>query len=138
MDNKDLKTVLVGEKSKLRLKLIAKGLKVDKVFGNRILVYLVKPHTQLDEFVKGGLVLPEGSKEAHTPLPSTGIVVMVGADMQWMGDFNIMEGDMLMFSKYSGTDFRVDEQDFRILDVNEVLCRLISADGSEVVEEELG
>lgn len=42
----------------------------------------------------------------------------------------LVEGDMVMFSKYAGSECYFNEEQFRILEVREVLCTL------ETVEEE--
>lgn len=116
--------------------MISKGLKVDQVFGRRVLIKLVKPYTELDQAEKAGLYIPE--KEKHTPMPSTGIVVLKGIELDEEGyeGTNLAEGDMIMFSKYAGTDFRVDEEDYRILDINEVICRLVATEGDNTYESE--
>lgn len=49
----------------------------------------------------------------------------------WITDLEVgelREGDMIMFSRFAGTDFRVDEQNFRILEENEVMCTLIDTE----------
>lgn len=118
-----------------------------KVFGQRILIRLIKPKTILDRVEKSGLALPEGAKEAHTPLPATGIVVMIGDGfirgeqhdpmtntfVTWE-ECPVEVGDMIMFAKYAGTDFSVDENDFRVLEIREVIAKLELADGSEPLE----
>ncbi len=75
--------------------------------------------------------IPKQAKKDNTPLPSTGIVVQLGEELrneniQPRGIIPcVQEGDMIMFSRFAGTDFRVDEEDFRILEENEVMCTLL-------------
>lgn len=46
---------------------------------------------------------------------------------------HVAVGDMVLFSKYSGTEFSVSEEaGFRILDENEILCTFIAKEGSDV------
>lgn len=71
-------------------------------------------------------------KDANQPLPSTGVIVKLGEGFTDAPDpfesCQLSEGDMLMFSRFAGTDFRVDEQNFRILEENEVMCTLVDVD----------
>jgi len=128
-----------------RLKQMTDGLEVGRVLGERVLVKLVTPYTDMTRVQKEGLLfIPETAEEANTPLPTTGIVVAVGRltchfcggpwhDDQEKGAINIAhdymgtigEGDMLLFSKYAGTDVYLNEEAFRIMDVKEVLCTLV-------------
>lgn len=70
-------------------------------------------------------------RDANQPLPSTGVIVKLGEGFTASQVFNedhFEEGDMIMFSRFAGTDFRVDEQNFRILEENEVMCTLIDTE----------
>lgn len=74
--------------------------------------------------------IPKTARDANQPLPSTGIVVKLGdsfryleRDPEALNELN--EGDMVLFSRFAGTDFRVDEEQFRILEENEIMCTLI-------------
>lgn len=105
-----------------RLKQLGHGLRVYKVLGRRVLIRTVKPYTQMDEVEKKGLLyVPEEVKEKNTPLPSTGIVIQVGEDATDLERANLTEA-MVMFSKHAGSDLVVNEEDFRILDIDEVMC----------------
>lgn len=105
-----------------RLKQLTNGLRVGKVIGARVLVKVVEPYTEMDRVEKEGvLFIPETARDANTPLPTTGVVVAVG-DV-----FDIAEGDMIMFSKFAGSDCYFNEECFRILDEREVLCTLVEA-----------
>lgn len=76
-------------------------------------------------------MIPEHIKKEYTPLPSTGVIVRLGEEVDTLLT-PLREGTMVMFSKYSGTDASVDtEHDFRILDITEILCTLV--DTEEVV-----
>ena len=112
-----------------RLKQLTSGHSVGQVLGNRVLVKTVEPYTEMDRLEKEGLLYaPDTAREANTPLPTTGIVVAVSAEVH-----ALFEGDMVMFSKYAGTDCYFNEEAFRILDVREVLCTLVA----KAAEEEL-
>lgn len=101
---------------------------------------LVHSYTDMDRVEKAGLLhIPQTVKEANQPLPSTGIVVQLGVDFRFdLGlDLGLEQGSMVMFSRFAGTDFRIDEEQFRILDENEIMCTLIDTQGvvAPVVEE---
>ncbi len=105
---------------------------------------LVHSYTTMDRVEKEGLLhIPKTAREANQPLPSTGIIVKLGNDFTnpdiFRGDDpdNLREGDMIMFSRFAGMDFRVDEQDFRILEESEIVCTLEDTQGvvTPVVED---
>ena len=137
-----------------KLKALGTGIKVDKVMGERLLIKLVHSFTDMDRVEKEGLLhIPKTAKDANQPLPSTGIVVQLGEELQeaYIVKYGINRpisdpdntpwpiepGSMVMFSRFSGTDFRVDEEQFRILDINEVMCTLTDTQGvvAPVAEE---
>jgi len=108
--------------------------------GRRVLVKLIHSFTEMDRVEKEGLLhIPKTAREANQPLPSTGIVVKLGEDFKqpWASPTVLEEGAMIMFSRFAGMDFRVDEQDFRILEENEIVCCLEDTQGVVVpVREE--
>lgn len=90
----------------------------------------------MDRLEKSGLlVVPETAREENTPLPTTGIVVGVGFGMQTnaRGEPIVREGDMIMFSKYAGSDVYFNEEAFRIMETREILCTLELREGEESV-----
>lgn len=107
------------------LKELGAGLRVKKVLGERVLVRVVVPLTELDDYKKKGLIIPQSVEKEYTPLPTTGIVVAAGEDVKTIG-----EGDMVMFARLSGMDFTVSEQSLRIINVKEILAVLEDTDGS--------
>lgn len=136
-----------------RFKELGTGLKVGRVIGDRVLVKTIIDETKLDEVEKKGLLyIPEGKKAEYTPLPSKGVVIAVGDGVPYVfwiwyvfyfllfwlnSDVHrvLKEGDMILFGKYTGTDFRCEEQDFRIIPREETLCTLVDTDGSIVQVE---
>lgn len=96
----------------------------------------VKPYTAMDRAKDSGLHLPESAVKEHELMPSTGIIIELGNSLvtYWYNndtfekikepneDFAV--GDMIMFSRYAGTTFNIENEDFRILDVKEVMCKL--------------
>lgn len=124
------KAAVVQKMNRLSLKQVGDGLKIKRVYGNRLLIKTVTPITELDRYKAAGLSIPNEAE--HTPRPSTGIVIQLGMGVMHYGDHSIQEGDMVLFSKYAGADFTIAEEDFRILDINEILCTLEPIDGPVV------
>src|SRR5713226_6884591 len=79
------------------------------------------------ETVKGGIIIPDSAKEKS----QEGEVVAVGAGkMLENGNIAALEvksGDRILFGKYSGTEIKVEGQDYLILREDEVIGILTSA-----------
>ena len=74
------------------------------------------------ESAKGGIIIPDTAKEK----PQEGEVVAVGAGKTEKGrripmDVNV--GDRILFGKYTGNDIKVEDQDYLILNEDEILAR---------------
>ncbi len=86
--------------------------------GDRV---VVKP-SQRDEVTKSGIVLPDTAKEK----PQRGEVVAVGKGRyDEDGDRIPMEvaaGDNVLFAKYAGTEFKLDDEEFLILSEKDILA----------------
>ncbi len=82
---------------------------------------VVKPIEEEDK-TPGGIILPDTAKEK----PMRGEVVAAGPGKQSeKGDRLEMEvkvGDVVIYGKYSGTDFKMDDQDYLILRESDVLA----------------
>ena len=74
---------------------------------------LLQPVEQEEEKTVSGIVLPQTAKEK----PQTARVIRIG-DLE---DGRISEGDLVVFAKYSGTKVRLDEEDYLILDSDDLL-----------------
>jgi chaperonin GroES len=86
--------------------------------GERIVVQAV----EREEVTRSGLVLPDTAKEK----PQEGKVIAVGPG-KLLEDgktvaLDLKEGDRVIFSKYSGTEFKIDDQDYLILSERDVLA----------------
>jgi chaperonin GroES len=85
--------------------------------GDRV---LVKPLGR-EETTKSGIVLPDTAKEK----PQRGTVIAVGAgrlddDGERIAvDVNV--GDEVLFAKYAGTEFKLDDEDYLILSEKDIL-----------------
>ena len=88
-----------------------------KPLGNRIVVKRQEAKT-----TKGGILLPETAQEK----PRQGVVVAVGpgkADEKGKNrPLDVKVGDEVLFSSYSGTEYKLAEEDFLILSEEDVLA----------------
>jgi chaperonin GroES len=75
------------------------------------------------ESVRGGIIIPDTAKEK----PQEGEVVSVGAGKREKGEripLDVAPGDRILFGKYSGTEIRIDNQEYLILKEDEILAKL--------------
>ena len=83
--------------------------------GERVLVRRV----QEAETVRGGIIIPDTAKEK----PQEGVVVAVGTGRYDKGQhlpMTVKEGDRVLFGKYSGSDIKIDGEEFLILKEEEI------------------
>jgi chaperonin GroES len=88
-----------------------------KPLGDRI---VVKP-LDAEEKTSGGIVLPDSAKER----PQTGEVIAVGPgktlDNGTVAPMEVTVGDKVVYSKYGGTEVKVDGQDVLIMRQDDIL-----------------
>jgi len=74
------------------------------------------------QVTKGGIVIPDTAKEK----PQEGEVIAVGTGRILDGGkvvpLEVKKGDRILFSKYGGTDIKLEGEEYIILDENEVLA----------------
>ncbi|HLQ78016.1 MAG TPA: co-chaperone GroES [Terriglobia bacterium] len=79
------------------------------------------------ETVKGGIIIPDSAKEKS----QEGEVVAVGAgkilENGTILPIEVMAGDRILFGKYSGTEIKIEGQDFIILREDEIIGILTAA-----------
>ncbi len=79
------------------------------------------------ESMKGGIIIPDTAKEK----PQEGEVVAVGNGKKTEEGkviaLDVKAGDRILFGKYSGTEIKIDDQEYLILREDEVLGVLESA-----------
>jgi len=78
------------------------------------------------ETVKGGIIIPDTAKEK----PQEGEVIAVGAGKIEKGErvpLDVKPGDRVLFGKYSGTDIKIEDQEYLILREEEILAKLTGA-----------
>ena len=73
------------------------------------------------ETVKGGIIIPDSAKEK----PQEGEVIAVGhgkkTDKGEVIPLDVKAGDRILFGKYSGTEIKLDDQEYLIIREDEVL-----------------
>ena len=83
---------------------------------------LVKRLESDEEQVRGGIIIPDTAKEK----PQEAEVVAVGpGKIQDSGERQAMDvkaGDRVLVGKYSGSDIRIDDEDYVILREDEILA----------------
>jgi chaperonin GroES len=78
------------------------------------------------ESIKGGIIIPDSAKEK----PQEGEVVAAGAGKIEKGvrvPLDVKVGDRVLFGKYSGSEIKVDDEDYLILREDEILAKLSGA-----------
>ncbi len=90
--------------------------------GDRV---IVKP-TPREEVSKGGVILPDTAKEK----PQEGEVVAIGPgklseDGSKRIPMNVKVGDRVIFAKYSGTEWKYDDEEYLILRESDILAKKI-------------
>jgi chaperonin GroES len=73
------------------------------------------------ETVRGGIIIPDTAKEK----PQQAEVVAVGSgkllDDGQRASIDVQAGDRILFGKYSGSDIKIDGQEYLILREDEIL-----------------
>ena len=74
-----------------------------------------------EEKTKGGIIIPDAAKEK----PVEGEVIAVGngkfSDEGKQRPLDVKKGDRVLFGKYSGTEIKIDGEEFLIMREEEVL-----------------
>jgi chaperonin GroES len=88
--------------------------------GDRLVVQI----EESEEKTKSGIVLPDTAKEK----PQKGKVVAVGSgrmlDSGKKVPLEVKKGDIVIFSKYAGTEVKLEEEKYLILSENDILAIL--------------
>jgi chaperonin GroES len=84
-----------------------------------------------EETVRGGIIIPDSAKEK----PQEGKVIAVGkgkvTEDGKVLPMDVKEGDRILFGKYSGTEIKIDGEEFIIMREEEVLGVLSGATKKE-------
>jgi len=76
---------------------------------------LVKPEVA-EQKTASGIIIPDSAKEK----PQCGKIVAVGKAKK-DEEMEVKEGDMVLYGKYSGTEIKIDNEDYLILNQNDIL-----------------
>jgi chaperonin GroES len=93
-----------------------------KPLGDRVIVKAIEE----EETTASGIVLPDTAKEK----PQKGKVIAVG-DGAWDEDgekripLDVVEGDEVLYSKYGGTEIKIDGDDVLVLRESDVLAKVV-------------
>jgi len=90
-----------------------------KPLGDRIVIKVLEK----EERTAGGIVLPDTAKEK----PQKGEVLAVGSGELIDGKrvpLEVKVGDKIIFSKYAGTEVKIDNEEYLILRQSDVLAIL--------------
>jgi len=86
--------------------------------GDRV---VIKPVPR-EEMTKSGIVLPDTAKEK----PQEGIILAAGPgkilDDGKREQMDVKEGDRVLYSKYAGTEFKVEGEDLLIVSQKDILA----------------
>ncbi len=92
-----------------------------KPLGGRVVIKAL----EREDMTKSGIVLPDTAKEK----PQEGRVLAVGpGDRDEAGKripIELKVGDRVLFQKYAGTEFKLDEEDLLILAEKDVLAQVL-------------
>jgi chaperonin GroES len=88
-----------------------------KPLGDRVLVQPI----EAEEVKKGGIIIPDTAKEK----PQEGKIVAIGAgkrdDNGKIIPMDVKKGDRVLYSKYGGTEIKVDGKDYLIMREDDIL-----------------
>ncbi len=89
--------------------------------GDRVVVKLL----EAEQTTKGGIILPDTAKEK----PQKGKILAVGTgrilDNGTRVPLDVREGDMVVFSKYGGSEIKIDGEDYLIVNERDILGVII-------------
>ena len=87
--------------------------------------HIVLKAVEQEEVTSSGLVIPDSAKEA----PQHGHVVAVGpgklSDTGQMIYIDLIEGDNVLYQKYTGQEVTVDSQEYIVIRFQDVLAKLV-------------
>lgn len=89
-----------------------------KPLGLRVLIKMID--VDEDNKTDSGLILPDSAKEK----PEIAEVVAVGDGVTDEGKFDMLVevGDKVIAKKYAGTDITIDDQEYTLLDRDDILA----------------
>ena len=93
-----------------------------KPLGSRVVIKAL----EREEMTKSGIVLPDTVKDK----PQEGKVLAIGpGGLDKNGNkvtMTVKEGDRVLFQKYSGTEFKLDDEEYIVLSQDDILALIES------------
>ena len=90
-----------------------------KPLGDRVLVEALE---EKEEVTKGGIVIPDSAKEK----PQEAKIIALGTgktdDDGKKIPFEVKVGDIVLTSKYGGTDVKYEDKEYKILNSSDILA----------------
>ena len=106
-----------------------------KPLGDRL---IVEPLEE-EQTTVGGIVLPDTAQEK--PQRGTVLAVGPGARNTETGEripLDVAEGDVVIYSKYGGTEIKVEAEEYLILRESDVLAKVVGAEKKSKKRETAG
>jgi chaperonin GroES len=91
-----------------------------KPLGDNVVV----KQAEAEQKTKSGFIIPDTAQEK----PQKGIVIAVGEGKFEKGarvPIDVKVGDTVIYSKYGGTDVKIDEEEFKILHATDIYAILV-------------
>lgn len=89
-----------------------------KPIGDKVIVEILKA----EEKTKGGIILPDTAKEK----PQEAKVIAVGSgktlDSGKVVAPEVKEGDIIIFGKYSGSEVKIENKEYLIIEADDILA----------------
>ena len=87
-----------------------------KPLGNRV---VLQYQEEEEAKTQSGIILPDSAKEK----PQTAVVIAVGPGKDGDGkEMMVKEGDRVIYSQYSGTEIKLDEEEYIIVDQSDIIA----------------
>jgi chaperonin GroES len=90
-----------------------------KPLGDRV----VLKRQEAEEKTQSGIILPDSAKEK----PQAAVVIAVGPGKEEDGKLIAMQvsvGDKVIYSKYAGTEVKVDDEEYVIVGQSEIIAKV--------------
>jgi chaperonin GroES len=90
-----------------------------KPLGDRV----VLKRQEAEEKTQSGIILPDSAKEK----PQAAVVIAVGPGKEEDGKLIAMQvsvGDKVIYSKYAGTEVKVDDEEYVIVGQSEIVAKV--------------
>lgn len=90
-----------------------------KPLGDKVVLQQKKA----EETTKSGIIIPDSAKEK----PQEAIVIAVGPGKSSDGEITplqVKEGDVVIYSKYAGTEFKFGEEEYTIVSESDIIAKV--------------